>query len=51
LVEENKEKRAVRAMTLALPKQHGIQSGVLILRHSPKVPNDGERTIRQGETL
>jgi hypothetical protein len=50
-VEENKEKRTVRAMTLAAPKQHGIQSCVLILHHSPKVRHDGERTIRQRETL
>ena len=35
-VEDNKEKRTVRAMTLAAPKYDGIQSCVLILHHSPK---------------
>jgi len=35
-VEENKETRNVRAMTVAAPKYHGIQSCVVILHHSPK---------------
>jgi hypothetical protein len=35
-VEENKERRTVRGMTLAAPKHHGRQSCVLILHHSPK---------------
>ncbi|MGO9047192.1 MAG: hypothetical protein ACLQFW_09925 [Xanthobacteraceae bacterium] len=35
-VEENKETRNVRAMTVAAPKYDGTQSCVLILHHSPK---------------
>jgi predicted nucleic acid-binding Zn ribbon protein len=35
-VEENNETRTVRAMTVAAPKYHGIQSCVLILHCSPK---------------
>jgi hypothetical protein len=35
-VEDNKEKRAVRAMIVAAPKYGGIQSCVVILQHSPK---------------
>ena len=35
-VEENKEARTVRAMTVAAPKHHSIQSCVLILHHSRK---------------
>jgi hypothetical protein len=35
-VEENKETRNVRAMTVAAPKYNGTQSCVLILHHSPK---------------
>jgi hypothetical protein len=35
-VEENKETRAVRAMTVAAPKYDGVQSCVVILHHCPK---------------
>jgi hypothetical protein len=35
-VEENKQTRIVRAITVAAPKYDGIQSCVLILHHSPK---------------
>jgi hypothetical protein len=35
-VEENKQTRTVRAITVAAPKYNGIQSCVLILYHSPK---------------
>ncbi|MGO9631513.1 MAG: hypothetical protein ACLPXW_21310 [Xanthobacteraceae bacterium] len=35
-VEENRDRRTVRAMTVAAPKYHGIQSCVLIVHHSPK---------------
>jgi hypothetical protein len=35
-ITENKETRTVRAMTVAAPKYHGIQSCVLILHHSPR---------------
>jgi len=35
-VEENKQTRTVRAMTVAAPKYDGIQSCVLILHHSPR---------------
>jgi hypothetical protein len=35
-VEENKETRTVRAMTLAAPKYDGVQSCVVILHHFPR---------------
>jgi hypothetical protein len=35
-VEDNKEKHAVHAMTVAAPRYDGIQSCVVILHHSPK---------------
>ena len=35
-VQENRETRSVRAMTVAAPKYDGTQSCVLILHHSPK---------------
>ncbi|MGA8649423.1 MAG: hypothetical protein WB677_02155 [Xanthobacteraceae bacterium] len=35
-VAENKQTRTVRAITVAAPKYHGIQSCVMILHHSPK---------------
>jgi hypothetical protein len=35
-VEENKQTRIVRAITVAAPKYDGIQSCVVILHHSPK---------------
>ena len=35
-ITENKETRTVRAMTVAAPKYHGIQSCVPILHHSPR---------------
>ena len=41
-VEENKQTRIVRAITVAAPKYDGIQSSVLILHHSPM--EAGQRT-------
>jgi hypothetical protein len=35
-VEENKETRIVRAVTIAAPKHDGVQSCVMILHHSPR---------------
>jgi hypothetical protein len=35
-VEEHKDTRIVRAMTIAAPKHNGVRSCVLILHHSPK---------------
>jgi hypothetical protein len=35
-VEENKETRIVRAVTIAAPKHDGVQSCLMILHHSPR---------------
>jgi hypothetical protein len=35
-IEDNTEKHTIRAMTVAAPKYHGIQSCVVILHHSPR---------------
>jgi hypothetical protein len=42
-VEENKRKRAVRAMTVAAPKNEGIQSCVVILHHVRKGTQSARR--------
>ena len=49
-VEENKKLRTVHAVTVSAPKYQGIQSCVLILHHSPKVPHANERAVCQGKT-
>lgn len=33
-IEENKETRTMRAMTVAAPRHHGVQACVLILHHT-----------------
>jgi hypothetical protein len=50
-VEENKDLRAVRAMTLAAPKHQGIQFCTVILHHSPKVSLASEGAVGRGKTL
>jgi hypothetical protein len=50
-VEENKEARTVRAITVAAPKYDGSQSCVVILHHTPKHEargNPSERRIPDG---
>jgi hypothetical protein len=51
-VEENKQTRTVRAMTVAAPKYDDVQSCVLILHHNPKheavLGNSSERKALHG---